>query len=89
MYSPDTYPWTYTLLDTYPPDIYPPGHLPPGHLPPGQIPSRTYTPQRDTPPHNLKCLICVDYILYYNINFARFAFICNVDLCSKADPYLL
>ena len=49
MYPPDTYPRTYTLLDTYPPDIYPPGDLPPGHIPPGQIPPRTYTPGHMTP----------------------------------------
>ena len=89
MYLPDTYPRTYTPLDTYPwthtPGYIPPGHLPPGHLPPGQIPPRTYTPwthtQRTYNPHNLKCLFCVDYLLNFkrNIYFARIAFICNVD----------
>ena len=37
--SPDTYPRTYTTLDTYPLDnypldIYPLGHIPLGHIPP-------------------------------------------------------
>ena len=76
MYPLDTYPRTYTPLDTYPPD-----RCPPGHLPPGQIPPRTYTPRTHTPwtyaprtyiPHNLKCTL-------KNIYFARIAFICYVD----------
>ena len=73
MYPPDIYPWTYTLLDTYPLDTYPLdihplGHITPWTLTPGQIPPRTHYPQTYTPrtyaSHNLKCLIwLMDHVL--------------------------
>ena len=72
-----------------------PGHIPPWTLTPWtltpwtftpwtEIPPRTHTPRTHTPrtytPHNLKCLICVDYLLHFKkVYFARIAFMCNVD----------